>query len=114
MGQELNISEALSRLDGDSALLAELARLFMQEGPKLLESLKTAIAERDSRGVEIQAHTLKGSISTFGPSHVHHLAFALEQKGRAGDLTGVDELFDQLHKFFDIFMGDLESVASES
>jgi HPt (histidine-containing phosphotransfer) domain-containing protein len=114
MPQELNISEALSRLDGDSALLAELARLFLEEGPKLLANLQTTVAERDVRGIETYAHSLKGSVSNFGPSHVHDYAFALEQKGRGGDMTGIDELFRQLHEAFERFMCDLEGVSSHA
>jgi HPt (histidine-containing phosphotransfer) domain-containing protein len=94
--REPDLSEALSRLDGDAVLLAELARLFLEEGPKLLASLQTAVNERNAAGIETYAHSLKGSISYFGATHAHQFASALERKGRECDLAGVDELFRQL------------------
>lgn len=96
--RDLDLFEALSRLDGDAALLAELARVFLEEGPKLLASLQTAIAERDGVGVETYAHSLKGSISYFGATQAYQYASALERKGHEGDMANIDELFRQLQQ----------------
>lgn len=95
---ELDPSEALSRVDGDAVLLAELARLFLEEGPKLLASLQTAVTERDSGGIESYAHSLKGSFSYFGASQAYHHASELERKGRERDLAGVDGLLGELRQ----------------
>src|SRR5258708_665579 len=98
--RELDLSEALARLDGDSILLAELARIFLTEAPKLLRSLETAIHERDFREMETSAHSLKGGISNFAAKQAYQYAFALERKGRAHDIAGADELFSSLELNF--------------
>lgn len=108
---ELDLSEALSRLDGDSVLLSELARLFLEEGPKLLSSLQTAVTGRDAHAIETSAHRLKGSISYFSPAHAHQYALALEQKGREGDTSGVDELFSKLRGAIERCMSELKAIA---
>ena|SRR5207248_2706275 len=96
MMDELDLSEALARLDGDAVLLAELARLFLEEGPKLLAGLQTAVSQRDVAGIETYAHSIKGSMSCFCATQAHQYAAALERKGRERDLAGVAELLVQL------------------
>jgi two-component system, sensor histidine kinase and response regulator len=110
MSCELDLSQALARLDGDSQLLAELGRLFQEETPKLLANLGTAVTERDAQGIETYAHSLKGTVSYFNPAHAQDYAFALEQKGRENDMGGVDELFRQLQEALEGCMRELESL----
>src|SRR5437660_11862565 len=109
MSRELDLTQALSRLDGDSQLLAELAGLFQAETPKLLENLRKAVIERDVHGIETCAHNLKGAVSHFSPAHVQEYAFALERKVRERDMAGVDELFEQLQEPLEGCMRELES-----
>src|SRR5262249_41046928 len=60
-----NYSEALSYIGGDEMLLAELAAIFLQEYPQLLENLRTAVASSDVEALIYHAHALKGSVSNF-------------------------------------------------
>ena len=109
--RELDLSEALSRLEGDSVLLAELARLFVGETPKLLANLRTAVTERDVHGIENYAHSLKGSVSYFCPIQARELAFAVERKGRERDMADIDELFRKLQEALKGCMRELEAVS---
>ena len=56
---------ALARVDGDESLLADLARLFLEEGPKMLVAIQTAVFEKDAARLERAAHSIKGTVSTF-------------------------------------------------
>src|SRR5262249_1948141 len=56
---------ALSRVGGDAELLKEIAMLFLEEYPRVLDELRNAIARGDARSVERTAHGLKGSVSNF-------------------------------------------------
>ena len=87
----LNLAAALDRMGGDTELLEEVARLFLETTPKLLDQIRWAAGGRNSPELGRAAHTLKGSAQNFGATAVVEAAFRLEQMGRAGDLTGVDE-----------------------
>lgn len=89
-GKKLDLKVALSHVDGDRQLLGELAELFLQDYPRLLEEMRNAILKSDFPVLERAAHTLKGRMAFFGIESVRAMALALELKGRARDsaLTG--------------------------
>jgi PAS domain S-box-containing protein len=80
----LDLRRALDCAGGDRALLAEVARIFVREAPNQLERLARALAAGDARGIEREAHTLKGSLASLGANAARELASALEQDARAG------------------------------
>jgi two-component system, sensor histidine kinase and response regulator len=86
----LDIGRALSRMGNDESLLREIGALFLEECPPALLALRTAVAARDSRAIERGAHSLKGSIATFGNGPAFQAAFELEKQGRSGDLAMVE------------------------
>lgn len=96
--QQLDESLALSRVGGDVELLKEVVELFLADYPATFERIKDAIVKGDAKGVEHHAHSLKGSVSTFGASRAFEAAFALEKQGRGGDLTKAQEGLVQLQQ----------------
>ena len=55
----------LSRLDGDTELATQLAAIFIDEYPRMLERLRGAVASGSADDVRRAAHALKGSVSNF-------------------------------------------------
>jgi two-component system, sensor histidine kinase and response regulator len=84
--QPLNVAVALQRIGGDIQLLKEIAELCIDEYPKLLNEIRTAIAARNATDLEHGAHTMKGVVSNFAAEGAREAAFALELIGRSGDL----------------------------
>jgi len=89
--RQLDESLALSRMGGDVELLKEIIGLFLDDYPITFERIKAAVASRDAPALEQHAHSLKGSVSTFGANRAFEAAFALEKQGRGGDLTRASE-----------------------
>lgn len=87
----LNLAAALDRVGGDSELLEEVAKLFLDSAPEMLGEVREAVARHDARAVEWAAHTLKGSVGNFGADAAFQAALRLERMGRAGDLTGSED-----------------------
>src|SRR5690348_1804241 len=77
---------ALPRVGGDLDLLKEIAALFLEEYPRELDDLRTAIRTGDAHMLERTAHGLKGSVANFGARAAVDAAFLLEQFGKAGKL----------------------------
>ena len=65
-GPVLDWRSALLRLDGDSALLLELAQLFIDDGPQLLQTLYVALGADDLPGSQRAVHSLQGVLVNFG------------------------------------------------
>jgi HPt (histidine-containing phosphotransfer) domain-containing protein len=111
--QQLDESLALSRVGGDVDLLKEVVELFLDDYPAALESIKGAVAGQDAPSLEHHAHSLKGSVSTFGANRAFEAAFALEKKGRSGDLTGAQECVLQLEQALEALHPDLVSLQTK-
>lgn len=88
----------LERVEGDVELLREIVGLFFEETPELLSSIRESIARRDSAALEHAAHSLKGTVSSFGARAAREAALRLEVVGRSGDLTYAEPACVELEK----------------
>ena len=82
---------ALRNLDGDEALLRELAAMFLAEYPKLTAAIDAAHASGNAAELRRAAHTLKGSAEVIGADGVGVAAQRLADLGREGKLAPVQE-----------------------
>ena len=78
---------ALRRTEGDVELLAELARIFLDEYPRLLGKVRAAVASGTPRRIEHAAHELKGCLGNLAANGGFAAAERLEILGRSGELT---------------------------
>jgi len=105
--QQLDESLALSRVGGDVELLKEVVELFLDDYPSTVEKIKDAVASRNALALEHAAHSLKGSVSTFGAARAFEAAFTLEKQGRSGDLTGAQDGLHQLEQALEALRPEL-------
>jgi HPt (histidine-containing phosphotransfer) domain-containing protein len=103
----VDLAVALRWLGGDRRLLRELVGIFVDDGPKRLEALRTAVRTVDGQQVEQIAHSLKGSASILGAGRLRDAAQALEdaahdwQAANRGGLVGqVTREVEQMIAFF--------------
>ena len=101
---------ALSRVGGDFELLREVVGLFLDDYPRTLEKIRSAVAANDASGVEHNAHSLKGSVSTFGAKDVFESALALEKQGRSGNLSCAQDGLRKLENALQALRPDLEAL----
>jgi two-component system sensor histidine kinase/response regulator len=101
---------ALSRVGGDTELLNEIAVLFLDDYPKLLEELRIASERGDARAIERTAHSLKGSVSNFGASAAVEAAFTLENMGRAQELGDIQASLRALEQALEALRPQLEAL----
>lgn len=107
---ELDESVALNRVGGDVELLREVVGLFLDDYPHSLEKIRDAVAAGDQAGLEHHAHSLKGSVSTFGAKEAFEAALALEKQGRTGDLSGAAERLRRLEQALVALRPELEAI----
>jgi CheY-like chemotaxis protein len=111
--RQLDESLALSRVGGDVELLKEVIELFLNDYPGTFEKIRNAVAASDVSALEHHAHSLKGSVSTFGANRAFEAAFALEKQGRSGDLRGAQEGLFQLEQALEALRPELESLQAK-
>ncbi len=100
-------AEALAVVGGDKELLSQMAGLFCAESPSMLSAIKQSLIDGDANALARAAHALKGSVGNFGKSESYRLASALEEKGRAGAMTGTSDQFLSLERTIARFEQDL-------
>ena len=71
------------------------------------------MAARDAQGIELKAHSLKGSVSTFGGGQAFQAAFELEQQGRSRDLSDVESSLRRFECSLDRLCAELEALVSQ-
>jgi two-component system, sensor histidine kinase and response regulator len=94
----LDRDKLMERMGGDEGLLRELVAIFFEESPKSLARIKDAVINNQSRALEQEAHTLKGSVGNFEAGQAAAAAFKLEQMGRSEELAGAEEALADLEK----------------
>ena len=80
--EQLDRGAILERVEGDEDLLEEIVQLFIEDCPRLIGQMQDSLRDSNAAGLRLAAHTLKGSLSYFGPSQACALACELEILGR--------------------------------
>jgi len=104
----------LKRVDGDRELLKEVAGIFIEDTPKLLSEIRTAISWTDNKALERAAHTLKSSVGNFGAKAAVDAAFQLEQMGRRGDFAHAEEVAGTLEQQITQVFSALDALIKEA
>jgi HPt (histidine-containing phosphotransfer) domain-containing protein len=92
----MDLDAAAAKLGGDQALLSELAELFCNETPKLIDALRLALGTRDASAIRSAAHSLKGSLGVFAATHAANLAASLEDNAAAERLDLASDSVQEL------------------
>ncbi len=79
----MDIGKGLESTGGDRELLAELCRVFLQEGPDLLDQLSSSVKRGDPEQIHQVAHRLKTTVGTIGGMRAYKAALAVEQTAKA-------------------------------
>ena len=78
---------------GDWVLYRQLVEIFLAECPRLMVTIRSAITRGNARGVQLAAHSLRGTAGHFQALAACELSARLESMGRSGTLTGAEEAY---------------------
>ena len=105
------LDAVLARVGGDRQLLAEIARLFIEDAPRHLEAVARAIDARNADGLRRAAHGLKGAAANFDAQPVVDVARELEDLGRAAELDRAPAVLDRLRAETDRLLVTLRTIS---
>jgi PAS domain S-box-containing protein len=94
----------LNRLGGDEEMFVEIIKIFLEDVPKQLAGMDTALAAGDARTLRRLAHTLKGSSGTAGAAALQQASLALETAAASGDLVAAAPLIAPVKDLFAVVL----------
>ncbi len=80
----------------NQAIIHELIEMYNNDVPAMLENVKQAIDQRDSKMLDEQAHALKGAVGVFEAKRAHAAAYVLERMGKENTLEGSTAALEKL------------------
>lgn len=88
----------------------ELAQLFTEQRPALVQELRDALQTKNGASLRRAAHTLKGSVALFAAQEATRLSAVLEKMGREGSFEGAEDALAALEAELDLVEKELASA----
>lgn len=101
------VFDEIAELMGDS--LSSFIETYLDNTPKLLKGLETALPTGDMDAAIYNAHQLKGGSGSIGAMDVFQLAKRIEDEARAGEADGLDKLLVELKRAYALVVTELKT-----
>ena len=110
-------SEAIDNLrelnpEDGGEFLREIVSIYIEDTPKRIEEMKTALAKGDQASFARAAHTIKGSSANVGAKLLKAISERLEHIARKEGLAGVGSLVADCEAEFVVVSAELTRLAS--
>ncbi len=106
---DLTAFEELKHMSG-ADFVVELVDTFLDEAPKLIGQMRTALRDGDAESFRRLAHSLKSNGATFGAGRLSQQARELELLGKEGTLSETDSRLDTLESTFQAVATELKGL----
>ncbi len=93
---QVALGNLLTMVGNDPDFVDELVDEFLADAPRRASAIRAALDSGDADGLVLPAHTLKGTSLNLGGVRVAEIARAIEERGRAGELDGVEVMLVDL------------------
>ena len=100
-GQPMDYGETLREFGGDKKLLDEVVENFITCARSQVVAMEQAISTGDAGALSREAHKIKGAAANIAARPLAEATRAIEEKARAGDLSGMSGLFAVFKKEMD-------------
>ena len=97
----------------DKEIVCEIINIYITEYPDRMDKLEEVIKSGDLDLIYKTAHSLKGVTANFFDKESEEIARIIEEKGRAGDSSGLQDLFVQLKASTDKLVIELDELKKE-
>ncbi len=107
---QIDLNSVLESFSGDMGWFKEIFELFLEEYLADIQTIRGAILNNDSKGLQKAAHSFKSAVSLFKVSDMIELVIKLEQMGKEEKLQGAKQAIDQLELLIAKFIEDVENI----
>jgi HPt (histidine-containing phosphotransfer) domain-containing protein len=105
------VFQELKQMSGDD-FINELIDTFLEDAPKLIAELKSALEAKNTDTFRRAAHSMKSNAATFGASQLAALAKELEMLGKENKLHETGDRLRALEEAFVSARAELGSLKS--
>ena len=106
---DLATFEELKRMSG-ADFIDELIDTFLEDVPKLMGELQSALQAGNAEAFRRAAHSLKSNAATFGAAHLSEQARELEMLGKEGRLKATGDRIGALESSFEAVSRELKGL----
>ena len=99
--------------EDDEEMRRELMEIFLDENPKQMKSLKSAIVSRNLDAIKFVAHTMKPSVLMFGLKSMYKKLEKIEIFIKGLNLNRVKRLYDEIKKMMEVFYKENKIVGTK-
>jgi PAS domain S-box-containing protein len=107
----LDTAHLTTQTGGDVELRGQLARIFVDEYPSLLQRLREGLTSRNATAIEKAAHRMKGSLATMGAFRAAGTGEQLETAAHHGDVSEAARISEDFGEQCDEVVLELEKMA---
>jgi HPt (histidine-containing phosphotransfer) domain-containing protein len=109
MELDMTTFEELKEMSG-ADFIDELVDTFLEDAPKLINEMKTALETKDAETFRRAAHSLKSNSATFGATRLSALAKEIELLARENKLEEAGSRLASLQEAFQIVAEELKGL----
>jgi PAS domain S-box-containing protein len=91
----LDLDDFMKRI-GDEEMLADLLEVYLEDAPRIMGEIESAIAKKDAGALRFSAHSLKGMSANLSLMLARETAYELEKMGTSGSLENAENVFREL------------------
>ena len=96
-----DLQKALGQLGNDRELFDEVLATFLEQIPRVMADLQSAVSEGNPAQLRLAAHSLKGAASNLCAEPTRYTAQQLEQMGNQDQLQGAGSRLEELQAHLD-------------
>ena len=103
----------LGRLDGAENLLERFLSMFQSSVAAHLAELTQALDRDDTDAIHFRAHSIAGVAASIGAGQIGFLAAQMEERAKAGSLTGLPGLLADLQQAHQLFVTTVAAATAD-
>ncbi|HBN23030.1 MAG TPA: hypothetical protein DD412_07315 [Holosporales bacterium] len=107
-GTRFEPQRVLKAFEGDEEMIPDMIDLFLKTSLEYVVNIKKAIDSQNASELQLQSHTLKGSVKIFYADRAIAISQALENLGQNKSFENAQDLYNDLEKELPLLQQELE------
>ncbi|MBK1879973.1 Hpt domain-containing protein [Pelagicoccus mobilis] len=107
------IDELLLREKNGRPLLMRLFEIYLEETPRLLEELESAVAAKNPDDIYDIVHQMKGSAAALGARKLFRVTEAVLPLCKSGEVLEIENVIERIEDESDLFIAKVSEVLNK-
>ena len=108
--QVIDLEEVLERVQDDKELLLELFDIFTTDYTAKMQTLKSALPDKNFEVIKDVIHSVKGAAGNISAKSVHDICMSIEHMAMAKDIAAIQNAVPVLEENFKALQGRMAEI----